>query len=278
MKLMKLFGNTVFLIIVMVFTLNQNVSQAQEDGDDIIIGKYRTLYSSILGEERTLLVHLPDGYEGSNDQYPVLYLLDGERIPSFTRSVGTVAVLGWEGMPKTIVVGIKNTDRNRDMFPVKVNRRPSSGGAENFLRFLTEEVFTFVNNHYRAGDYRMLYGASNAGLFTVYALMEKPESFDAYIAASPMIGWCDDVINEKTRERFQNNQSLRKFLFMNYGKTDSDRVTQFIGQYNTLIQNHAPEYFQWSLLYAEDEGHVPYTSLRDGLIALLKSGLIKRNN
>ena len=38
-----------------------------------------------------------------------------------------------------------------------------------------------------------MYLGSNAGLFVVYALLERP---DAFIASSPMIGWCGNFIFE----------------------------------------------------------------------------------
>jgi hypothetical protein len=38
---------------------------AQKDGDPVTIGNYRLIDSKILGEQRRILVHLPEGYEGS---------------------------------------------------------------------------------------------------------------------------------------------------------------------------------------------------------------------
>lgn len=34
-----------------------------------------------------------------------------------------------------------------------------------------------------------LFGSSLGGLFTLYALLERPEAFNAYIAVSPAIWW-----------------------------------------------------------------------------------------
>ncbi len=44
-------------------------------GEPIVIGETTAIESQVLGEERTLMIHLPDGYAESPAAYPVLYLL-----------------------------------------------------------------------------------------------------------------------------------------------------------------------------------------------------------
>ena len=39
---------------------------AQEHGDDFVIGKYLQMNSKILNENRTIVVHLPEGYDKSH--------------------------------------------------------------------------------------------------------------------------------------------------------------------------------------------------------------------
>jgi len=235
-----------FLRILMICFLIFNYSKnwAQQDGDDISIGKYRVIHSKILNEKRTLLVHLPRGYERSNQNYPVLYMLDGDWKPSFYRSVAKVESLTFNGdIPGMIVVAVKNVDRGRDMFPIKVKARPTSGGAERFLRFFNEELFLFMKNNYRTQGYKILYGASNSGLFTVYSLSHKPDSFNAYIAASPMVGYCHEYMTKKINKCFNDHKSLNKFLYINYGKTDLLYVRHFLPQYIKKIKNSLPENF-----------------------------------
>lgn len=55
---------------------NKNLTNkpvTREFGDNI------SIKSEVLGVERNLIIHLPTGYAESTQQYPVLYLLDGER-------------------------------------------------------------------------------------------------------------------------------------------------------------------------------------------------------
>lgn len=53
---------------------------AQKDGDPVTIGTWRTMRSEVLGEERRLLVRLPDGYERSTERYPLLITLSGQQV------------------------------------------------------------------------------------------------------------------------------------------------------------------------------------------------------
>src|ERR1043166_5433688 len=97
------------------------------------LGFARTIKSAILNEDRRVLVHLPAAYDTSGKSYPVLYLLDGTQ--SFLLEM--IAVTGRlrydDSAPEMIIVAIENTDRDRDMMPVKAKGFPGPPRAEAFL-------------------------------------------------------------------------------------------------------------------------------------------------
>ena len=122
----KLF--TVTIILIFLTTL----LWAEKDDSAITLGETATINSEILDQDRELLIYLPDGYEKSTTNYPVLYLIDGGF--HFLHVSSVVQYLSSRGMmQQTIVVAIKNIDRNKDFLPTNVERVPTSGGAENFL-------------------------------------------------------------------------------------------------------------------------------------------------
>ena len=84
-------GFTLLTLIGIAFFCMDNPGNAQISKEDIIIGKHIKLYSDILKEERSVLIHLPTGYEKSQENYPVVYVLDGGSVPSFSIVTGTVA-------------------------------------------------------------------------------------------------------------------------------------------------------------------------------------------
>ncbi len=224
------------------------------------------IFSHILEEERIMYISLPDGYAASEKMYPILYVLDAEGETLFPKCVSTVKDLNAkEIIPEMIVVGIWNTNRNRDMIPESVSHRPGSGGSEHFLRFIQNELIPYIRQNYCASDYSLLYGMSNSALFAVYALLEKPETFNGIIASSPMIGHCPEYMQKKTETFIRKNLAGRLFLYMIYGTEDSRRVTEYVPDFQKYLDSYAPKGFTNKLEILEGEGHVPASSLARGL-------------
>lgn len=151
-------------------------------------GERVTLASKVLGEERTLLVSVPEGYGRSTRRYPVLYLTDAET--QFLHTSATAAFLARNGfMPDVIVVGVVNTDRVRDLSPSRDPQFPTSGGADRFLDFLEKELVPFVEAGYRTAPFRIFAGHSAGGNFAFHAMRVRPELFQAVVAVSPWLVW-----------------------------------------------------------------------------------------
>ena len=224
------------------------------------------VYSQILNEERTISVSLPDSYGTAEKTYPVLYVLDAEGETLFPKCVSTVNDLNAKGIiPQMIVIGIWNTERNRDMIPESVSHRPGSGGSSHFLSFIHNELMPYVHQNYRTSDYAVLYGMSNSALFAVYALLEKPETFNAVIASSPMIGHCPEHMQKKAEAFIKTDNESDLYLYMIYGTKDSPRVTKYVPDFQNYLRTHAPKGFISKLEILKGEGHVPASSLARGL-------------
>jgi predicted alpha/beta superfamily hydrolase len=170
---------------------------AQAQTESLVTAERITLHSTVLGEERKVVVRLPEGYDTSETRYPVLYLLDGEFF--FQQAAAAVQFLSENAyvdyaainqpIPKLIVVGIVNVDRNRDFTPTHApvqgqSRFPTSGEAEEFLDFLETELIPLIDGRYRTHQYRILSGWSLGGLLTVHAFLDRPGLFSAYLAIS----------------------------------------------------------------------------------------------
>ena len=150
--------------VIPVAALVVFLGHAALGGEPITIGERLTIASKVLGEDRPILVSTPPGYGRGQQRYPVLYLTDGDAHLTHTR--GTVDFLARNGlMPQVIIVGIPNTDRNRDLTPSRVPVRtlgsrtfqlPTSGGADKFLNFIETELAPYVEASYRTEPFRIL--------------------------------------------------------------------------------------------------------------------------
>ena len=158
-----------FLLLILFGLLSPRAILAQEV--DIKIGTRQSIRSEILQEDRPLLIHLPESYQTSASSYPVLYLLDGSDYALFNAISDLRRLQGRELAPEMIIVAIENTDRNRDMLPVKVEEYPVPPRAEGFLTFIEKELIPSIEKNYRTNGQRILKGQSLSGLFTLYALL-----------------------------------------------------------------------------------------------------------
>ncbi|MEZ4685595.1 MAG: alpha/beta hydrolase-fold protein [Bacteroidia bacterium] len=184
--------------------LLQQLMPAQISGlKPFTIGESFTMDSEILGEKRTLNVYLPGDYhEDSLHEYPVIYLLDGSADEDFIHIAGLVQFCSFSWInivPQSIVIGIGNVDRKRDFTYPSGNELdqedfPTSGGSENFIRFIEKELQPLVRKRYRVSDSRTLIGQSLGGLLATEILLKKPELFEQYIIVSPSLWWDDEAL------------------------------------------------------------------------------------
>ncbi len=70
--------------------------------------------SAALGEERSVLMRVPPGYEGGTEKFPVVYMLDGHGY--YLNMMPGIIESQYAGkqMPEMILVSIQNTVRTRD--------------------------------------------------------------------------------------------------------------------------------------------------------------------
>ena len=232
--------------------------------EPITIGETLKLTSKVLGEERTILVSTPRGYEQGTARYPVLYMTDGDAHLVHTR--GTVDFLSRNGrMPDVIVVGVANTNRTRDLTPTKAFRRQAdgtrvlvegSGGASRFLDFFEKELIPFVEAKYRTAPLRVLAGHSLGGLFVLTALVERPGLFGAAIAASPSLAWDDDVILGRLARFLESRKELKQTLFVTMADEEEGEAapTRFARLRKTLKSAKLAG-FSWGAQQLPDEDH-----------------------
>jgi Predicted hydrolase of the alpha/beta superfamily len=231
------------------------------------------ILSKALGEKRFLLVHLPSGYGPGVDSFPLLVLLDGGDQKQFSgdktlysRAKEILARLEAEGLPPLILVGIGNRDRERDMTPV---RRPDiyagGGGARAFMEFIETEIVPFVENRWRIGSKRILYGESYGGLFVLDALARGRQVFTDYIAVSPAVGVWPDGLNAAFHHRFSAPSPVRS-LYIVYGEKDAPLVGGYTIPFFREIDGILPGEMRRRLDILPKEGHNPENSLERGLL------------
>ena len=230
-----------------------------------------SLYSTVLSEQRDLLVHLPNNYkENKALNYPVLYLLDGQR--NFAHTKGTLDLLNQSSLAQEIIIiAIKNTHRTRDFTPTydeSYNEWGISGGADDFLDFIEKELIPYVNKTYRANNFKIVSGHSLGGLLSIYALQSRPELFQAHFAFSPSLWWHKQVIFKETESFLNNSSELNTYLYVNMGSEGGDMLSSY-ERYTKLLNSHNRKGFKFNSDLDTSETHNT-TSLAGNSLAFQK--------
>jgi predicted alpha/beta superfamily hydrolase len=219
--------------------------------------------SAVLGEERTILVRVPPGYETNKLRYPVLYMTDGNAHIGHTSS--TVEFLAQNGrMSELIVVGITNTDRTRDLSPTHVKTTvggggsalqfPTSGGGDKFLKFIETELIPEIEKRYRTHPYRILAGHSLGGLFAIHAMVSRPEVFNSYVAVSPALQWDNQVAVKRAEDFFKAPKEWQGTLIMTLGREPGPIEDGFY-QLKQVLEKNQTKGFEWKAEVLDDEDH-----------------------
>jgi uncharacterized protein len=261
-------GLSVFLAILLTGLVFAIPSKAQQDGDPVSIGTYRVIHSKILNEDRTLLIHLPRGYEQATVSYPVIYMLYGNHVTTyFAKSVASVDSLGSSGRtPNFILVGLMNTDRYRDLIP-ESEGKPT--GIGDFTRFLNEELFPYVQKNFRAKPYRIFVGPQAAANFGLYNMMKDPDMFNAFIIENPF-RWRGgrDTMMDTASSFFQSRREFLRFLHIAYRDLDEleKEGLPTLKKFAQIIEQAGCEGFRLKLDYlADNKDFLPPLRIMEGL-------------
>ena len=203
------------LIAALVVAAGAAPSLGQDTGRpssaaSIAVGEAWRVRSTRLREDREIRVYLPSSYAGSRQRFPVIYALDGEGTGPLTASAVRF-MAGYSAipqMPEALVVGVPNTDRNRDM---PIPPEYGHGREDDFLAFLADELIPAVERRYRTQPLRILVGHSQGGLFAIYAMTARPAVFQWYLPLDAPLSGFPEVqgLMEKATEMISKNPGTR---------------------------------------------------------------------
>jgi predicted alpha/beta superfamily hydrolase len=271
-------------VVLSLVVASQAASQGNEvnrlpsNGPVVIANseEYR-IHAKNIGQDFLLQVWLPDGYSGTPQNYPIVYLLDPGLM--FKGVVDDVFILSLaQEISAPIVVGIAYDVRgaapgvgalqlrNRDLTPTLDKKFAAEnptvvagitpGGAAAFLEFINKDVKAFVENRYRVDREReTLAGYSFGGLFGLYTLFTAPDSFDNYIIGSPAIWWDNGVIFNDEKAFAERRRSLRKKVFMSVGEREEAFMVRDFKTMLSRLQSRKYSRFQLQSHIFEGETH-----------------------
>lgn len=232
----------------------------------ILTSEAHVITSEHTGRQYHIMIGLPHHYyDEPEKKWPVVYLADGNWL--FGMVTDVVRLISWcKTTTDAIVVGIGypqnkkairagNEERFRrdfDLTPVRdaefekedgesLKQKVVTGGADQFLKFIQDELIPFVDGRYRvASRKRVLAGHSLGGLFVAYALFKHPRLFESYIISSPSLWYHDKYIFKHEEEFSKRHKSLPAKVYLSVGELeeflDDPMATNMI-RFGTLLKS-----------------------------------------
>lgn len=207
---MKTASLVLFLSLFMNFSFAQKKAKDTDKSTPMVIGSIQKIPSKILGEERKISIYLPEDYkQNDTTKYPVIYILDGGVNEDFIHIAGIVRfnTQPWiNRFPRSIVVGIENTNRKRDFsFAVpnldfvekmgfKKESFPTVGGSAKYIAFLEKELQPYISKKYKTTAQKTVIGESFAGLLATEILLKHRDLFSTYIIVTPSLWWGNESL------------------------------------------------------------------------------------
>lgn len=259
----------VTLVSLTLFFFQFNLCIAQQTTSDFVIGDKISFESKILNEKRIIVVIPPYNYKNHPDKkYPVVYVLDAGNNLLATNGIVSYYSKMLEIMPEMIIVGIINKDRIRDFTPTAIKEYPNGGGADMFIQFLDTELTSYIDTVYPTSGYNCILGHSVGGLFAIYALQTKPNLFDSFLTIDPSLFWNDMQCVNSIKDFFEENENLKKRLFISLSNEKNMGIYPFIGE----LEKYAAEDFIWEFKHYKNETHnsLGHKSICDGFEMLFK--------
>ncbi|MEO7795780.1 MAG: alpha/beta hydrolase-fold protein [Thermoanaerobaculia bacterium] len=170
-------------------------------------GRGELLLSPVIAGEvppRAVQVYLPPGYREGREDFPVIYLHDGQNLfDPATAYAGSwhaeraLDRLAHRGRP-VIAVAIPNAGVRRiHEYASFRDRRYGGGGGEAYLDWLTERVQPLVERSFRVQrgpETTAIAGASMGGLISLFAFWARRQNFGLVGAMSPSLFFAEEAL------------------------------------------------------------------------------------
>ena len=206
----------------------------------------KTITYTPTNKKRNLHIYLPDDYEQSNEQYPVMYFFDGHNLfcdedATYGKSWGLKAFLDqWN--KKMIIVGIEcgheKNERLSEYLPYSTKKTSFSRfkvlGKKTF-KWIIEEIKPMIDKEYRTYPFReccSIAGSSMGGIMALYGVICHNDIFSKAACISSALSFCIDKVE---KDLMRKNISSDTRVYLSWGEYEERAYTY---AHHELVFNH----------------------------------------
>lgn len=198
------------------------------------------LSSPQTGTDYPIFLDVPADQPGP---WPAVLFLDGDDQFRFAVQAAHLARAAGD-IPPTLLVGVgygasytkPGNQRLRDYTPTAVATEAGSGGAEPFLRFLTDTLWPELGRRFPVReDVRGLAGHSLGALLVLHALFQRKPFFHRYLASAPSLWWDNRALMCEAQNLQATGTTLTARLFLGVGENDSASTLADLEQFEAQL-------------------------------------------
>lgn len=201
-----------------------------------------------LARERTIRVYLPEDYNESTAEYPVIYAHDGQNLfddsTSYAGEWGldeSLNQIANENGFRVIVVGIDNGQEKRinELSPWE-NPKYGAAEGEEYMDFIISQLKPYIDSTYRtlpAREHTAIMGSSMGGLISHYSIYRYPKIFSKAIIFSPSY-WYADAVWSFTEENPIPEDSK---LWLVIGEKEGNAVSNTNKMHQVILDSGHPD-------------------------------------
>lgn len=180
-----------------------------------------TVNSSLFHEAAQFSVALPNSYEtNASKSYVVLLDLHPRAQAYLTGMHDWMSHNGEWPWLETIIV--TPPDGHQGLGQLKTAAIEEHGN-EKLLDFMERDLLPAIDKRYRTNGFRILNGfTGNAGL-SLYTLLNRPQLFNAYFAASPVLSEDFAFVMKDAPQKLKSMKGKPRFLFMSTSDSDFEQ-------------------------------------------------------
>lgn len=255
MSKLQLTYSVLLSIMVLVGCQQEEIDQGEHTAFNITSDHSDATYD--------IQVRLPIDYDAS-DSYDTIYILDSNWY--FDHVSEEIARLGGSSTKQAvIVVGVgEGNPRTTDYMPTVTSQ--GEGGAENFSRFLEEELIPYMEDNYSADTTRSsrgILGHSAGGLYAAYAFTNHNQLFGSYLMLSPAVWYDDGITLEYEKENRSQNQAEDQLVFISKGELEATQL--FTNMFHKRLENYEHTELAFHKVKGKDHASSAKPAIKEGL-------------
>jgi predicted alpha/beta superfamily hydrolase len=196
-----------------------------------------------LGRTRRVWIYVPQNYNDTEDQYPVIYMHDGQNL--FDQA--TAFDKEWEVdetlnsmFARCIIVGIDNGEHRMTEYNFNDNEEYGPGEGRRYMEFIATTLKPYIDTNFRTRSEREhthIAGSSMGGLISLYGALHFASTFGSAGIFSPALWLVPDAVNELRQIAAQNADYPQRF-YLYGGAREGSGMIENIGRIADMLAQY----------------------------------------